>query len=179
MVIGVSIAGLVYWGLSKVGEGLRTLPLGGTRETLVGALSARVLNPSINGNAMFGQEALLDQFKKNPTLVHQRYVLVVTWINAGKIFKAVSNSLPSEETVVNSATITNVLPEDRVDGWGNPYCLFSNSERVTFLSSWGKGVLKCESLRDAAEQAGVRANDSRLNKQGDLLGVLNRFWDEQ
>jgi hypothetical protein len=164
-----AIAGIVCWQMYSLGKGLRTMQVDAAREVLVGALSAEVLAPGVDGNAPSSPEPLLEQYRKNPTLTHQRYLLVMTWVHASQIFKAVGNNPPSEGVMVSSASVTNVPPEDRVDGWGNPYCLLAESKQMTFLSSAGNGVLDCEKLRKSAQQAALRATDSRLTKEGNLL----------
>jgi hypothetical protein len=124
---------------------------------------------AVNGGAPHESEPLLEQYRTNPTLTHQRYLLVMTWMHAGQMFRAVGDNPPSEGVMVNSASVMNVPPEDRVDGWGNPYCVLAESKRVTFLSSGGKGVLNCEMLQQTAQLAASKATDSRLTKEGEFL----------
>jgi len=155
------------------------MPVGTAGEVLVAAMSGQVLGPSIAGNAPNEQGTVLDEYRKNPALTHQRYLLVMTWTHSSHMFKAIENNPPSEGIMASSASLTNVPAEDRVDGWGTPYCFLADSRRVTFLSSGGKEMLKCESLRRAAEQAASTATDSRLNKEGDLLvAVYERAGDD-
>src|SRR5271167_543686 len=70
------VAGFLYWQMSKLSKGLRTMPLQSATEVLVSTLSAQVLAPGLDGNAPGpnGPEPLLDQYRKNPTLTRQRYV---------------------------------------------------------------------------------------------------------
>jgi len=173
-----AIAGLVYWQMHKLGEGLKTMQMDGAREVLVGTLSAQVLAPGVDGNAANASGPLLEQYRKDPAVTHQRYLLVMTWIHASHIFKAIENNPLSEEVTASSASLTNVPLEDRVDGWGNPYCFLAESKRMTFLSSGGNGVLNCEKLRQTAHEAASKATDSRLTKEGHLLvAVYERTGD--
>lgn len=174
-----AIAAIVCWQMYKLGKGLRTIEAGAAREVLVGALSAQFVAPAVNGNVPNGPEPLLEQYRTNPALTHQRYLFAMTWTHASQVFKAISNNPPSEGVMESSAYLTDVLPEDRIDGWGNPYCFLVESKRMTFLSSGGKGVLNCEKLRKTAQQAGSKATDSRLTKEGDLLvAVYERARDD-
>jgi hypothetical protein len=85
------------------------------------------------------------------------------------MFIALNNNPPSEGVMLSSASLIDVPAENHVDGWGNPYCLLSVSKQMTFLSSGGNGVLKCEELRKTALLAASKATDSRLTKEGNLL----------
>ena len=169
IVVAITVmAGFVYWQNSKLGRAIRTMPAEPASEVLVGALSGQVLSPSLSGNAPNDQGTVLDEYRKNPALTHQRYLLVLTWTHAGQMFEAIKDN-PTEGVMVTSASLTNVPAKDRVDGWGNPYCFLTESKRITFMSSGGNGVLNCEDLRQTAQQAASKATDSRLFKEGNLL----------
>jgi hypothetical protein len=71
--------------------------------------------------------------------------------------------------MLSSSSLTGVPQEDRVDGWGNPYCILADSRRMTFLSSGGNSTLRCADLGHIAEQAASRATDSRLTREGNIL----------
>lgn len=170
------VVGIVCWQMSKLSRGLRTMPLHGTTEVLVGALSSRVLAPGLDGGAseQNGPGPLLDEYRKDPTLTRQRYLLVMTWIHASQIFKAVGYRSHFEGLMVSSASVAGIPQEDRVDGWGNPYCILADEKQMTFLSSGGNVALNCETLRQTAQQAASRSTDSRLAKEGSLLVAVYR-----
>ena len=142
------------------------MPMSGATEVLVGSLSAKVLAPDLIRDV---SRPVLDQYRNDPALAHQQYVLVMTWLHASKIFKSATINPQTEEVMISSASLADVPQEDRVDGWGNPYCVLAGSRRMTFLSSGGNGVLTCKNERHSAEQAASKASDSRLTKEGDLL----------
>jgi len=170
ILIGIAATvGIVWWQNYELGKGLRTIRMDGAGEVLTGALSTQVLAPGIDGSDANATGPLLEQYRKDSTLSHKRYLLVMTWVHASQMFKAIDNNPSSEGVIVSSTSVSNVPPEDRVDGWGNPYCLLAESKHVTFLSSGGSGVIRCDNLRRTAEQAASRATDSRLSKEGDLL----------
>jgi hypothetical protein len=55
----VVIAAIYYWGMYKLGKGLRTLPVGVVTEVFVGALSAQVICPRVTAtNAAGGVQPL-------------------------------------------------------------------------------------------------------------------------
>lgn len=180
ILIGIAaIAGIVSWENYELGKGLRTLRIDAAAEVLTGSLSTQVLAPGVDGSDANDSGPLLEQYKKDPTLNHKRYLLVMTWTHASEMYKAIDNSPLTEGTIASSISVTNVPPKDRIDGWGNPYCFLADSKHLTFLSSGGRGVLRCENLRRAAEQASSRAIDSRLGKEGDLLvAVYERAKDD-
>jgi hypothetical protein len=149
-----SVMGFVYWEISRLSIALRTLPLGGPSERLARNLSDQFLGASLKGNAPNGP---------------QRYILVKTWTHATKMFIALNNNPPPEGVMLSSTSLIDVPAENRVDGWGNPYCLLAVSKEMTFLSSGGNGVLNCEELRKTAMLAASKATDSRLTKEGNLL----------
>lgn len=160
------VAGFLYWQMSRLSRGLRTMPMRGATEVLVGSLSAKVLAPDLVRDV---SRPLLDQYRDDPALAHQQYILVMTWLHASKIFKSTGINPRSEGLMMSSSSLTSVPQEDRVDGWGNPYCILADSRRMTFLSSGGNGTLSCADLGHTAEQAASRATDSRLTRDGDVL----------
>jgi hypothetical protein len=163
------VAGFLYWQMSRLSRGLRTMPMRGATEVLVGSLSAKVLAPDL---AQDVSKPVLDQYRNDPGLAHQQYILVMTWLHASKIFKSAAINTQVEGVMISSVSLTDVPQEDRVDGWGNPYCVLAGSRRITFLSSGGNGVLSCEDEWHAAEQAASKARDSRLTKEGALLAAV-------
>jgi len=171
LIIVAAVAGIVWWQMARLRKGLRTMPADNAREILVAALSAQVLATGVDGTQQMGQEPepLLDQHQKNPGLVHRRYLLVLTWVHASQIFKAIGHNPQIEGKMVSSGTIPGIPQQERVDGWGRPYCILAGPDRVTFLSGGGNAALNCESLLQTAVQAASRSTDSRLTKDGDLL----------
>ena len=162
----VLVAGFLYWQMSRLSRGLRTMPMQEATEVLVGSLSAKVLAPDLVRDQ---SKPLLDQYRSDPTLAHQQYVLVMTWLHASKIFKSTGINPRSEGLMLSSSSLAGVPQEDRVDGWGNPYCILADSKRMTFLSSGGNSALRCADLGHVAERAASRATDSRLTREGDVL----------
>ena len=140
------------------------------------ALSTEVLAPGIDGDSAQADRSqpLLDQYRKNPALVHQRYLLVLTWMHATKIFKAIGKESMPKGQLINSASLKEVPAENRVDGWGKPYCILVDSSQMTFLSSDGNGAANCEKVREIARQAALKANDSRLTREGNMLAMVLR-----
>jgi hypothetical protein len=171
VIVVVVVVCILCWQMSKLSRGLRTMPLHGATEVLVGALSSRVLAPGLDEGIPKpnGPSPLLDEYRIDPALTRQRYLLVMTWVNASQIFKAVGYHQPFESLMVSSATAAGIPPEHRIDGWGNPYCILADEKQMTFLSSGGNGPLNCEMLRQTAQQAASRSTDSRLTKEGNLL----------
>lgn len=166
-----ALVGIAYWQMARLSKGLRTMPAGNAGEILVGALSARMLAPGVDGTRQMAltTEPLLDQYQKNPKLAHQRYLLVVTWVHASQIFKTIDRNLPPEGEMLNSSTVPEIPQEERVDGWGKPYCILAGADRMTFLSGGGNVALNCESLRQTAIQTASQSTDSRLTRNGALL----------
>ena len=142
-----------------------------TTELLVGTLSTQVLAPGVDGTVSqsIAREPLLDQYRKNPEAIRQRYRLVMTWVHASKIFKAIGQNLTFKDEMVSSASLSNIPVADRADGWGNPYCIFADTDQMVFLSSGGDTALNCESLRQTAKHAASTSRDSRLTKDGEIL----------
>jgi hypothetical protein len=93
----------------------------------------------------------------------------MTWVNASKIFKAVGQNPPSEGEMLSSTSLSSVPAANRVDGWGNSYCILSGTDQMTFLSSGGNAAPNCQSLRQTAEEAASKSTDSRLTRDGNLL----------
>jgi len=174
--LGLSIlaaaVAFVCWSRHRLSELLKTMPVEGAAEVLIGALSPQVLAPDLVGNAN-SSAPLIDQYRENPAAARQRYLLVTTWVHAREMFNVLGKSSFSAMTMVNSTLLSSVPPEDRLDGWGNPYCVLSDREWIAFLSSGGNGSLSCEQLLVTAKQAGTQnRDDSRLHKKGDLLVVV-------
>ena len=165
------VAGIVWWQYAKLGRGLRTMPAGTAGDVLISSLSKEVLAPGVDGTISQSslQEPLLDQYRKNPEVIRQRYRLVMTWVHARRIFKAIGQDPSFKDEMVSSASLLSIPAADRADGWGNPYCIFAGPDQMTFLSSGGDAALNCESLRQTAEQAATTSTDSRLTKDGSLL----------
>jgi hypothetical protein len=165
------VGGIVWWQLAKLSKGLRTMPVRGAGEVLVGALSSKVLAPGVDGNPSLAQgtEPILDQYREKPELSHQRYLLVMTWVHASQIFKAIGQDSRFEGLMISSSVVPGISKEERVDGWGKPYCILADPQRTTVLSGGGIVELDCEALRKTAEQAAEKSIDSRLTKDGDLL----------
>jgi hypothetical protein len=171
------IGGLVYWQISQLGKGIREMPVKDAEEVLVSAYSAQVLAPGTDGYASQSgsSEPLLDQYRKNPALIHQRYLLVITWVHASQIFKAIDKTHVLEKPMmINSASVESVSRETRVDGWGNPYCIFIDTKQIAFLSSGGASTLDCESLRQFAQRAAISTIDSRLTKEGSIFVTVQK-----
>jgi hypothetical protein len=173
MVLIAIVGGFLYWQMSQLGKGLRIEPSKDAEEVLVSAFSVVALAPGTDGNVS-QYEGLLDQYQKNPALTHQRYLLVITWMHAGQIFKAIGNNPPSEGKIFSSAIVSSIPQKDRVDGWGNSYCVFADSNQMAFLSSGGNGALICEKMQQVAKQAVNNSHDSRLTKVGSFLIVVFR-----
>ena len=77
------VAGFVWWQLWQLGRGLRTFHAENTQDVLLSAMSAEVLAPNVgNRQQPAGSEPLLDQYRKNSELSHQRSLLVITWANS-------------------------------------------------------------------------------------------------
>jgi len=165
------VAGIVWWQYAKLGRGLRTMPAGTAGEVLISSLSKEVLAPGVDGTISQSSPhgPLLDQYRKNPEVVRQRYRLVMTWVHASRIFKAIGQDPSFKDKMVSSASLPSIPAADRADGWGNPYCIFAGPDQMTFLSSGGDAALNCDSLRQTAEQAASVSKDSRLTKDGNLL----------
>jgi hypothetical protein len=171
MVIGLLIvAGFVWWQMWQLGRGLRTIHVDNAQEVLLSAMSAEVLAPDVWGN---GQQPgtsgpLLDQYRKDPALTRQRYLLVMTWVHASQIYKATDWSA-SDGKMLGSDTLTNIPSESRVDGWHNPFCMWVEQKKVAFISSGGNGAPDCSVLRQAAERVVAASHDARLTRAGNLL----------
>ena len=172
------VGGILWWQYAKLGRGLRTMPARTAGEVLISSLSKEVLAPGVDGTAQ-GAGPLLDQYRKNPELIRQRYRLVMTWVHASKIFKVISQNPSFKNEMISSASLPNIPAADRADGWGNPYCIFAGTDRMTFLSGGRNAALNCQSLRQTAEQAASTSTDSRLTKDGNLLvAVYKREGDQ-
>ncbi|MGA9669719.1 MAG: hypothetical protein WBQ94_10940 [Terracidiphilus sp.] len=174
--LAVALGAVVYWQWSKFSMGLKTVPMDGTTELLVGALSTQVLAPGVDGavSQSSAREPLLDQYRKNPEAIRQRYRLVMTWVHASEIFKAIGQNPSFKDEIVSSASLSNIPAADSADGWGNPYCIFADADQMTFLSSGGDAALSCGSLRQTAKHAASTSKDSRLSKDGNLLVAVYR-----
>jgi hypothetical protein len=170
------VAGIVWWQYAKLSKGLRTMPVGDAGEILIGALSGRVLAPGVDGTqpTVQGTEPLLDQYHDNPKLAHQRYLLVMTWVYASQMFKAIGSDPQYEGQMMSSNGVEGIPQKERVDGLGKPYCIFRGTDRMTFLSGAGN-ALNCELLRQTATQAASRSRDSRLTREGELLVTVYRL----
>lgn len=172
--LALALGAVAYWQWSKLSMGLRKMPMDGTTELLVGALSTQVLAPGVDGavSQSSAREPLLDQYRKDPELIRQRYRLVMTWVHASKIFKAIGQNPPFHGEMVSSTSLSSLPVADRTDGWGNPYCVFTGTDQMTFLSGGGNAALNCESLRRTAERVASVSTDSRLTKNGNLLVIV-------
>jgi hypothetical protein len=169
-----AVAGFVWWQVRELGNRIDSMPVGNVGEILVGALSSEVLSPGLPGSMSRanGTEPILDEYQKNPALTHQRYLLVITWQHASQMFKAVGDKPIVKEQMISSDLLEGIPVEDRVDGWGTPYCISIDSMAMTFLSSGGGGAVDCGNMRQIARQAAARASDARLSKEGSLLVVV-------
>jgi hypothetical protein len=200
IVIALTVS-FVYAGMSGLSLALRTFPVGNAQETsshdremsglsralktlpvensqvasALDALSAQVLDASLRKNSPTPEGMASGQLVQNPAFVYQRQSLVTTWIHATRMFMSLHKDPPQEGAMLSSASLTSVSPEDRVDGWGNPYCIGVQSKHMIFLSSGGKGMLVCERLVQTALLAASKATNSRLAKDGDvLIAVYNQ-----
>src|SRR5437660_12315742 len=97
------VAGFLYWQMSRLSKGLRTMPMRGATEVLVGSLSAKVLAPDLVTDV---SKPVLDQYRSDPAAAHQQYVLVMTWLHASKIFKGTGISARSERLILSSSSLT-------------------------------------------------------------------------
>jgi hypothetical protein len=165
------VGGIVWWQMARLSNGLRTLPGRSAGEVLIGALSSEVLAPGVDGTQLAARETepLLDQYRGNPKLAHQRYLLVMTWVHASQMFKAIGSDPEYEGQMISSSAVEGIPQKELVDAWGKPYCIFAGTDRMTFLSGGGVVALDCGSLRQTATQAALMSRDSRLTKDGELL----------
>lgn len=160
------IAGFVWWQMWQLGRGLRTIHADEAQEVLLSALSAEVLAPDLgeNGQSPSGSGPLLDQRRENPALTHQRYLLVMTWVHASQIFKAVDNWSAFEGKILSSNSLTNIPTETRVDGWTVPYCIWVEPSQVVFMSSGGTGATDCNTLRQTVQEASALHGHEKCNR---------------
>lgn len=169
----VVVGGFVSWQTSRLGTVLSTMQVDGASELMIGTLAPQVLDPGVDGPTNEFPQPLLEQYKKDPSLTRSRYSLVITWLHASKLFNRGINSDLPVGTFVSSSSFLSVPKEDRVDGWRNPYCVFSQSHRVVFLSSGEGKTLSCdETLREVAKHAALSVTDSRLAKIDNVLVVV-------
>jgi hypothetical protein len=113
------LAGFVWWQMWLLGRGLRTVHADNAQEVLLSAMSAEVLAPDVGGN---GQQPntpgpLLDQYRKDPDLIHQRYLLVMTWVHASQIYKTTDWSA-SNGKMFGSDALRNILSGGVGPGYG-------------------------------------------------------------
>ena len=102
----------------------------------------------------------------------------MTWMHAAQILKAIGKKSPTEDRMINSVSLDGVSAENRVDGWGVPYCILVDPNQMTFLSSGGNGAIECAKLQQTAKQAALNASRPRLTRAGNLLvTVLSRAAD--
>src|ERR1700733_3651040 len=171
IVIGLLIiAGFIWWQMWQLGRGLRTIHADNAQEVLLSAMSAEVLAPDVGGDRQQPNTSgpLLDQYRKDPNLTHQRYLLVMTWVHASQIHKTTDWSA-SNGKMLGSDTLTNVPSESRVDGWHNPFCISVGQKQVVFISSGGNGTPNCNLLQHTAGEAAAGSHDAKLTRAGNLF----------
>ena len=147
------------------------MPTENAKEIALGVLAKQVLNAGLleDTNQSTPSEAILDEYEKNPSRIHQRYLLVTTWSHAAQIFKSVSNWSGPQDRVIDSNSLT-ALPENiRLDAWNTPYCIWVGSKQVVFISSGGHGSLECDALQKTAQDAAAASRDPRLTKFRNVL----------
>jgi hypothetical protein len=164
------LAAFVWWQMWQLGRGLRTVHADNAQEVLLSAMSPEVLAPDVDGGDQQSRASrpLLDQYRKDPNLTHQRYLLVMTWVHASQIYKATDWSA-FDGKMLGSDTLTNVPSDSRVDGWNNPFCMWVGQKQVVFISSGGNGVPDCNVVQQIAGEAVAASHDAKLTRAGNLL----------
>jgi hypothetical protein len=164
----VIIAGFFLWQRQQLGKSLRTVHAENAEDMLMSGMSSVVLAPDLgSGQQAIISEALLSQYQKDPNLIHQKFLLVTTWLHASQIQKATNWS--SYRRMLDSETLSNIPESLRVDGWNNPFCIWVEPKQVVFISSGGKGTLECKALTKIASQSAISSHDARLRRTADVL----------
>jgi hypothetical protein len=172
IVVGIlTVTVFIWWQVRQLGRSLQTINAVNANEVLLSAMSAEVLAPNVDVDGQHfnnTSEPLLDQYRKTPNLVHQRYLLVMTWVHASEISRAIDWS-PFNLKMIGSDSLSSISPESRVDGWRNPFCILVQQNQVVFISSGGNGTPNCSLLQRTAAEASVGSHDARLTRVGSLL----------
>jgi hypothetical protein len=174
----IGLTGLVWYARWEFALPIRKANADQLEELLVGAFSGVVLAPGVDGST--SSAPILEQYQKDPALMHHRYLLVVTWLHASEIVKVSNSGLLRNTTMTRSDMLTNVAKENRVDGWNNPYCVWASHQEIAVLSSGGSGVPDCQALQASAQKAIAASPDPRLARVGNIyFTVQNRPADVQ
>ncbi len=175
-VIGLCGFGIVEWQISRLSKGLRSMPVVPPLDLTVGAASDLVLDKSVlPQNVNSDGLAAVDQYLKDPKGFKQREHFVRTWVSASSLAEALfSQRIPADRTI--SATTLQVPPEERVDAWSNPFCVFSDGVQIVVMSSGGNGKLDCESLRDVARRLARTSSTKKLIRdQTGIYSVVHKI----
>jgi hypothetical protein len=163
--------GFGYWRLSQLSGGLQGIQLDSAQVVLVSGMAPLVLAPGVDSGEQspISREPLLDQYRRDPAFVARRYALVTTWSHATKMVEAADTAVIATDTMLGSASLASRSPENRVDGWNAPYCIWVASKQIVVLSSGGHGQLDCTAPRADAANAAQSSHDPRLTRVGTVL----------
>ena len=172
------IACFAWWQMSQLGRGLRTIHAATSEEVLSNAISAEVLASKLrggDGQSSAASKSLLDQYMEDPRSIHQRYLMITTWLHASQIITSIHDWSTFEGKMIDSEMLTNLSSDTRVDGWGVPFCIWVGQKQLVFISSGGTRVPPCGVLEQTARKAATSSKDSKLTTIENLLiTVQNR-----
>ena len=164
--IVVAACGIGIWRWYTTGlEQLSSMPVGNAETVTLGAMGDLVLDKSVLEERQSDQsKAILDQYRENPSAFDEKARFVRTWMRASSLIKGMSSSPITPGRVISSSTLSQASTDDRVDAWGNSFCLYSNGARTVALSSGGGGQLSCDSLGAVAKRLTTTVSSKKLFK---------------
>lgn len=164
--LGAGLGGLAWHASRHANRPLNRQNAEAAGETLLSGYAPFVLAPGVDTSKLSGP--LLDESRKDPAAVHNRYQLVLTWMHATRVAQAAVN-LPATLQMVRSDHLPAISPEFRMDGWNQPFCIWGDAGKAVVVSGGGRNLANCDAVRADAHRAVTSVRDSRLTKVGNVL----------
>jgi len=171
--VAIVLSGLAFWHwqMKNFSHSLNSIDVQSTQAVALGAMADLVLDESVLRSLLSREgKGILDQHRTSPTGFDERAMFVSTWKSATSLIKAVSEQQIPADTAISSVTLTQAAPNDRVDAWNSPFCVYSFGSRVVVLSSGdGKNQPQCDSLKKIAKRLSKTVTTEKLVK--DQTGI--------
>ena len=123
------------------------------------------------GGSSSDHEGLIDAYQKNPREFARYARMYDTAMNAKKVALLVVR-LPESQLPPDSSLLS-MDPKERVDAWGNPFCLLSTKGKLAVVSG-GPAKIRCDALPLTPEQIGDSTR-TIFSGPSDVVVVINSY----
>lgn len=162
------ICGILVWRyqMRQLSNNLRSLRVDSAQTVTLGAAADLVLDRSVLQDLPSRQnKAVLEQLRDDPRAFDEKARFVTTWKRASSMIQAVSLVQMPLHQVITSTVLDQTSPDDRLDAWNNPFCVYSDGATIVVMSGGdSKAQIQCTALNVVAKELAAKITTAKLVK---------------